>query len=98
MKMWRSQGKNSQKQIDLRQPLVCDRINLCEFFAANKLDQTLKKLKISTLKSTCDLFGVDISGPTTRKAPFINAIYGLTEVLPMPVKFQRKDGEVVHSV
>ena len=98
MKMWRSQGKNFQKQIDLRHPLVCDRINFCEFFAANKLDQTLKKLKISTLKSMCDLFGEDISGPTMRKAPFINAIYGRTEVLPVPVKFQRKNGEVVHPV
>lgn len=67
----------AQKQIDLRHPLVCNSINLCELFVANKLDQTLKKLKISTLKSMCDFFGVDISGPATRKAPFINAIYDL---------------------
>ena len=69
--------QKTQKQVDLRHPLVCDSINLCELFVANKLDQTLKKLKISTLKSMCDFFGVDISGPATRKAPFINAIYGL---------------------
>ena len=69
--------QETQKQIDLQHPLVCDSINLCELFVANKLDQTLKKLKISTLKSMCDFFGVDICGPATRKAPFINAIYGL---------------------
>ena len=69
--------QETQKQIDLQHPLVCDSINLCDFFVADKLDQTLKKLKISTLKSTYDFFGVDISGPATRKAPFINAIYGL---------------------
>ena len=69
--------QETQKQIDLRHPLVCDRINLCELFAANKLDQTLKKFKVSTLKSVCDFFGVDFSGPATRKAPFINAVYGL---------------------
>ena len=69
--------QETQKQIDLRHPLVCDGINLCELFATNKLDQTLKKLKISTLKSMCDFFGEDISGPASRKAPFINAIYGL---------------------
>ena len=57
--------------------LVCDSINLCELFVTNKLDQTLKKLKISTLKSMCNFFGVDISGPAPRKAPFMNAIYGL---------------------
>ena len=49
--------QETQKQIDLRHPLVCDSINLCELFVANKLDQTLKKLKISTLKSMCDFFG-----------------------------------------
>ena len=69
--------QETQKQIDHRHPLVCDSINHCELFVVNKLDQTLKHLKISTLKSMCDFFGVDISGLATRKAPFINAIYGL---------------------
>ena len=67
----------TQKQIDLQQPLKYDNINLCERFGAHKLDQALKKLKISSLKSMCDFFGVDIRGPTTRKASFINAIYDL---------------------
>ena len=67
----------TQKQIDLQHPLTYDNINLCELFGANKLDQALKKLKISSLKSMCDFFGVDICGPTTRKASFINAIYDL---------------------
>ena len=44
----------------------------------------------------CDFFGVDISGSATRKAPFINAIYGL--LTPASVKFQGKDVAVVKSV
>ena len=69
--------QETQEQIDLQHPLVCDSINLCELFVANKLDQTLKKLKISTLKSMWNFLGVDISGPPMRNAPFVNAIYGL---------------------
>ena len=67
----------TQKQIDLQHLLTYDNINLCELFGANKLDQGLKKLKLSNLKSVCDFFGVDICGPATRKASFINAIYDL---------------------
>ena len=74
--------QETQKQIDLRHPLVCDSINLCELFVANKLDQTLKKLKISTLKSMCFVFGADISGPATRKAIYQCHLWS-TEVLPV---------------
>ena len=74
--------QETRKQIDLRNPLVCDSINLCELFAANKLDQTLKKLKISTLKSMCFFFGADISGPATRKAIYQCHLWS-TEVLPV---------------
>ena len=61
--------QETQKQIDLQHPLVCDSINLCELFVANKLDQ-----KVEDIHPEID---VDICGPATRKAPFINAIYGL---------------------
>ena len=65
----------TQKQIDLQHPLKCDNVNLCELFAVNKLDKTLKEFKIFTLKSLCDFFGMDICGPATLKVPFIDAIY-----------------------
>lgn len=68
----------AQKQIGLQHPLLYESFNLCELKSvANKLDSTLRKLKLCTLKSMCDSFGVDIDGPATRKASFINAIVDL---------------------
>ena len=36
--------QEDQKQIDLQHPLVCDSINLCELFVANKLDQKVEEI------------------------------------------------------
>ena len=67
----------AQKQINLQHPIICDNVNLCELFPVKKLDQTLKKLKVSTLISMFDFFGVDICGQATLKALFMDAMYDL---------------------
>ena len=61
----------TQKHIDLQHPLKCDNVNLCKLFAVNKLDQTLKKLKIFTLKSIC----VISLAWTSRAKPHLSMSY-----------------------
>ena len=58
-------------EIGLHHPLVYNDTNLCKLLGKGKLEQRLRKLKLSDLETMCNFFDMEPHGSASRKATFV---------------------------
>ena len=66
-------------EIGLHHHLVYNDTNLCELLGKGKLEQRLRKLKLSDLETMCNFFDMEPHGAASRKATFVKPLLELTK-------------------
>ena len=69
----------TQREIDLQHPITFKNFNLCLLLSKKRLSDALKKLKLCDLREMQDGLNVEINGPSSRKATYIEPLVNLVK-------------------
>ena len=69
----------TQREIDLQHPITFKNFNLCLLLSNKRLSDALKKLKLCDLREMQEGLNVEINGPSSRKATYIEPLVNLVK-------------------
>ena len=69
--------EETQREIDLQHPPTFKNFNLCLLLSNKRLSDALKKLKLCDLREMQEGLNVEINGPSSRKAKYIEPLVNL---------------------
>ena len=71
--------EETQREIDLQRPITLKNFNLCLLLSKKRLSDALKKLKLCDLREMQEGLNVEINGPSSRKATYIEPLVNLVK-------------------
>lgn len=73
------QADETQREIDLQHPITFKNFNLCLLLSKKRVSDALKKLKLCDLREMQEGLNVEINGPSSRKATYIEPLVNLVK-------------------